>query len=51
MGGLKIKKASAKPNMLRFKVLKNFLLAKLKTQVDSIEKNNDKVDEHMKNIN
>ena len=37
--------------MLRFKVLKKFLMTKLKSQTDSIDKNNDKVQEHMKNIN
>ena len=34
---------STKQNVLRFKVLKKFLLNKLKTQVESIDKNNDKV--------
>lgn len=45
------KKSSSKTNQLRFKVLKKFLISKLKTQVDSIEKNSDKVEEHLKSIN
>ena len=40
-----------KINVLRFKVVKKFLMGKLKTQVESIDKNNEKVEEHMKNIN
>jgi len=49
--GLSLNKPKPNNKQLRFKVLKKFLINKLKTQVESIEKNNDKVDEHMKSIN
>ena len=40
-----------KINVLRFKVVQKFLMGKFKTQVESIDKNNEKVEEYMKNIN